>query len=256
VVAASLEHVSDGLVVDSRRSHFEPKQSGVTTPASTSGASDVLDPVAPETIAATAVVDALMRALELRDYRRGKFAETREHAERVTLLAVKLASKVAPELLQDPRFEHGCRLHDIGMLAVPDAVLLKRTGLTPAELDEIREHPWLGERIVATVPGLDGLCRQVIGSHHERWDGNGYPRGQRAEEIPLAARVFAIADSFDAMTHEQPWRAALPVELALDEMRRGAGAHWELELTSVFVEELGLASAPEETRTGQPASGG
>ena len=186
------------------------------------------------------MVDALMRALELRDYRRGKFGETREHMDRVTLLAVKLASRVAPELLLDPRFEHGCRLHDIGMLAVPDAVLLKRTALTAAELDEIREHPWLGERIVATVAGLDGPCRQVIGSHHERWDGNGYPRGQRGEEIPLAARVFTIADSFDAMTHEQPWRAALPVELALEEMGRDSGSHWDPELTPVFVD---LASA-------------
>jgi len=166
----------------------------------TIGVSDAFDPAAFEPATAAAVVDALVRALELRDYRRGKFAETREHADRVTQLAMSLASKVAPQLLQDPRFEHGCRLHDIGMLAVPDAVLLKRTALTPAELDEIREHPWLGERIVATVGGLDGMCRQVIGSHHERWDGNGYPRGQRADEIALAARIFAITDSFDALT--------------------------------------------------------
>jgi ribonuclease P protein subunit RPR2 len=217
----------------------------VTPPARTLGVGDDVDQIAPDAMSAPAVVDALVRALELRDYRRGKFAETREHADRVTVLAVKLASKVAPELLQDPRFEHGCRLHDIGMLAVPDAVLLKRTALTPAELDEIREHPWLGERIVATVPGLDGVCRQVIGSHHERFDGSGYPRGQKAEEIPLGARVFTIADSFDAMTHDQPWRAALPVELALDEMRRDGGAHWDPELTAVFVDELGLEAATE-----------
>ena len=156
----------------------------------------------------------------------------------MTLLAVKLASKVAPELLQDPRFEHGCRLHDIGMLAVPDAVLLKRTGLTPAELDEIREHPWLGERIVATVPGLDGLCSQVIGSHHERWDGSGYPRSQKGEEIPLAARMFAIADSFDTMTHEQPWRAALSYEHAFEEIGRLSESQLDPELMSVFLDEL------------------
>ena len=199
---------------------------------------EVLDTVAPEAATASAVVDALMRALELRDYRRGKFAETREHAERVTMLAVRLASKVAPELLHDTRFEHGCRLHDIGMLAVPDAVLLKRTALTPAELDEVREHPWLGERIVATIPGLDGVCRQVIGSHHERWDGKGYPRAQRGDEIPLAARLFALADAFDAMTHEQPWRAPLPPELACEEIDRGAGGHFDPELTAVFLAEL------------------
>ncbi|HUK97918.1 MAG TPA: HD domain-containing phosphohydrolase [Gaiellaceae bacterium] len=211
----------------------------------TIGVSDAFDPAAFEPATAAAVVDALVRALELRDYRRGKFAETREHADRVTQLAARLAAKVAPELLQDPRFEHGCRLHDIGMLAVPDAVLLKRTALTPAELDEIREHPWLGERIVATVGGLDGMCRQVIGSHHERWDGNGYPRGQRGDEIALAARVFAIADSFDALTHEQPWRAALPVESAREELARGAGSHWDPDLMAVFLDEL-VSSNPAE----------
>jgi cyclic di-GMP phosphodiesterase len=197
---------------------------------------------APDAAVAAAVVDALMRTLELRDYRRGKFAETREHAERVTLLAAKLASKVAPDLLHDPRFEHGCRLHDIGMLAVPDAVMLKRTALTPAELDEIREHPWLGERIVANVPGLDGLCRNVIGSHHERWDGKGYPRGQQGDEIPLAARVFAIADTFDTMTHEQPWRAALTEEHALEEIGRLSGAQLDPALTAIFLDELGPAT--------------
>jgi HD-GYP domain-containing protein (c-di-GMP phosphodiesterase class II) len=200
------------------------------------GVGEALESAAQDSVTGAAIVDALMRALELRDYRRGKFAETREHAERVTLLAVRLASRAEPELLHDPRFEHGCRLHDIGMLAVPDAALLKRTALTPAELDEIREHPWLGERIVATMPGLDGICRQVIGSHHERWDGKGYPRGQRAEEIPVAARIFGIADSFDAMTHEQPWRAALPIDIALDEMDRGGGGHFDPELVAVFLE--------------------
>jgi ribonuclease P protein subunit RPR2 len=214
----------------------------VSSPARTVG--DALDQGAPDPAAVAAVVDALMRALELRDYRRGKFAETREHAERVTALAVRLASRVAAELLDDPRFEHGCRLHDIGMLAVPDAVLLKRTALTPAELDEIQEHPWLGERIVATVAGLDGLCRQVIGSHHERWDGSGYPRGQHGDEIPLAARVFSIADSFDAMTHEQPWRPAMTTELALEAMEHGAGAQFDPELVAVFL-ELHRSSGPE-----------
>jgi HD-GYP domain-containing protein (c-di-GMP phosphodiesterase class II) len=190
---------------------------------------------------AAAVVDALMRTLELRDYRRGKFAETREHAERVTHLAVRLASKVAPDLVRDPRFEHGCRLHDIGMLAVPDAVLLKRTALTPAELDEVREHPWLGERIVANVSGLDGVCRYVIGAHHERWDGRGYPRGQQGEEIALGARIFAIADTFDTMTHEQPWRAALSEEHALEEIGRLGGTQLDPELTAVFLSDFTAA---------------
>ncbi len=214
----------------------------MTPSARIAGVGDVADSIVSETMVAVAVVDALMRTLELRDYRRGKFAETREHAERVTSLAVTLASRVAPELLQDARFEHGCRLHDIGMLAVPDAVLLKRTALTPAELDEIREHPWLGERIVANVPGLDGLCRQVIGSHHERWDGRGYPRGQQGGDIPLAARVFAIADTFDTMTHEQPWRPALSEEHALEEIGRLGETQLDPELIPVFLDEFARAT--------------
>ena len=194
-------------------------------------------PGAIDLVTASAVVQALARAFELRDYRRGKFAETRDHTERVTHLALGLAATVAPHLLEDPRFEYGCRLHDIGMLAVSDSVLLKRTALTPAELDEIREHPWLGERIVATVPGLNDTARQVIGGHHERWDGTGYPRGQRAESIPLAARVFAIADAYDSMTREQPWRAALPDEMALDEISRAAGTHFDPELVAAFLDD-------------------
>ena len=201
------------------------------------------EPGAIDFVTANSVVQALVRAFELRDYRRGKFAETRDHTERVTQLALGLAGAVAPQLLEDPRFEYGCRLHDIGMLAVSDSVLLKRTALTPPQLDEIREHPLLGERIVASVPGLNDIARQVIGSHHERWDGSGYPRGRRGESIPLAARVFAVADAFDAMTREQPWRAALPAEMALEELSRAAGTHFDPTIVGAFLEDRHHTSA-------------
>jgi HD-GYP domain-containing protein (c-di-GMP phosphodiesterase class II) len=82
----------------------------------------------------------------------------------------------------------------------------------------------------------------VIGSHHERWDGKGYPRGQQGDEIPLAARVFAIADTFDTMTHEQPWRAALTEEHALEEIGRLSGAQLDPALTAIFLDELGPAT--------------
>jgi HD-GYP domain-containing protein (c-di-GMP phosphodiesterase class II) len=185
--------------------------------------------------AATATVEALSRALELRDYRRGKFAETRDHCERVTFVALELVSQLAPELLEDPQLEHGFRLHDIGMLAVSDAILLKQEALTHDELDEIREHPWLGERIVAADPNLNGLGRQVIGGHHERWDGSGYPRRLQGTHIPLAARIFAVADAFDSMTRDQPWRQALPVEFALTEIRERAGTHFDPSVAHCFI---------------------
>ncbi len=186
-----------------------------------------------ETTAAT--VEALARALELHDYRRGRFGETSTHTARVTQLALHLAEHVAPELALEPQLAYGFRLHDIGMIGVSNATLLKPGALTPAELDEIREHPWLGERIVAPIPELGGLARQVIACHHERWDGSGYPRGLRGVEIPLAARVFAIVDAFDAMTNDQPYRDALTVHEAHSEINVKAGLHFDPDVVDIFL---------------------
>jgi HD-GYP domain-containing protein (c-di-GMP phosphodiesterase class II) len=185
--------------------------------------------------ATAATVRALSRALELRDYRRGEFAETREHCDRVTRIAMVLTQAVAPELLHDQQLEYGFRLHDIGMLAISDTILLKQGPLTESELDEIREHPWLGERIVASAPYLNGVARQVIGSHHEKWDGSGYPRRLQGPEIPLPARIFAFADAFDAMTTQQPYREALPFEFAVGEIEDKAGLHFDPEIARAFL---------------------
>jgi HD-GYP domain-containing protein (c-di-GMP phosphodiesterase class II) len=187
----------------------------------------------PESVAAT--VEALSRALELHDYRRGELGETRAHTTRVANLALALAEFAAPELLQQAQLEFGFRLHDIGMIGVPNSTLEKRGLLSPAEIDEIREHPWLGERIVAPVQGLHGTARDVIACHHERWDGSGYPRGLRGAEIPLAARIFAIADTFDVMTHDQPYRKAVPVETVLIEIAESAGTAFDPALTATFL---------------------
>ena len=184
--------------------------------------------------ASAATVEALARALELHDYRRGSFGETAAHTTRVTELARTLAEYVAPELLLDSQLAYGFRLHDIGMIGVSSATLATPGPLSPAELDEVREHPWLGERIVAAVPALGGLTRNVIACHHERWDGSGYPRGLRGVDIPLAARIFAVADVFDAMTNDQPYRSALPVEQARDEIRARAGLDFDPDVVEAF----------------------
>ena len=136
----------------------------------------------------------------------------------------------------DPQLAYGFRLHDIGMIGVSNATLMKPGALTPAEVDEIREHPWLGVRIVAPVASLGGLTRQVIASHHERWDGSGYPRGLRGAEIPLAARVFAVIDAFDAMTNDQPYRAALSLDDAREEVRTRAGLDFDPDVVAAFLE--------------------
>ena len=185
---------------------------------------------------AGATVTALARALELHDYRRGTFGETAAHTERVTRYALRLARIVAPQLVEDPQLAHGFRLHDIGMMGVSSAILVKQGPLTPDELAEVCEHPWLGERIVAPVGALSGLARQVIGCHHERWDGAGYPRGLAASNIPLGARIFAVVDAFDAMTNEQPYRDAIAEPLALAEIADKAGSQFDPEIAAQFVD--------------------
>jgi HD-GYP domain-containing protein (c-di-GMP phosphodiesterase class II) len=131
------------------------------------------------------------------------------------------------------------------MIGVASSILGKQGPLTLAELDEIREHPWLGERIVATIPPLNGVAREVIACHHEKWDGSGYPRGLRGEDIPLAARIFALVDGFDVMTNDQPYRQALPIEIALSEIEAKADSHFDPTLAPLFLrmlEEVELAA--------------
>jgi HD-GYP domain-containing protein (c-di-GMP phosphodiesterase class II) len=183
-------------------------------------------------------VAALARALELHDYRRGRFAETRRHGEYVTALALRFVHQLGLDLAYDPQLEWGFRLHDIGMLGVSPAILACSSPLDSEQLAEVREHPWLGERIVASVPYLSGVARQVIGSHHEKWDGSGYPRGLSAEEIPLAARLFTLVDAFDVMTNDQPYRQALPFDLALAEIDAKAGTHFDPMLAPPFLRLL------------------
>lgn len=173
-------------------------------------------------------VRALAAALELRD------DQTGAHAGRVTALAMQLAHAVAPELTRDTQLEYGFLLHDIGKIGIRDSVLLKPGSLDDDELAEMRRHTLLGEEIVASVSYLSGVAHQVVAAHHERWDGEGYPYRLGREEIPLPARIFSLADSFDAMTNDRPYRAALPLDLVLREIAAGAGTQFDPELAGEF----------------------
>jgi HD-GYP domain-containing protein (c-di-GMP phosphodiesterase class II) len=180
-------------------------------------------------ISCGATVRALAMALELRDDATG------EHAQRVTALAVDIAEHIAPDLITDPQLEYGYLLHDVGKIGIPDAILLKPGHLTAAERRTMQEHTRLGGQIVSSVPQLDGLAREIVASHHERWDGKGYPLGLGGEGIPVAARIFAVADAFDAMTHDRPYRGALSVEDAVSEIRTQAGHQFDPEVADVFL---------------------
>jgi HD-GYP domain-containing protein (c-di-GMP phosphodiesterase class II) len=159
---------------------------------------------------------------------------TRAHLERTHEYAVALTWAVAPELAGDRGLRYGFLLHDIGKLGVPEAVLTKAGPLDPHEWEAMRAHPLLGVRIVAGLPFLGGAV-DVIRSHHERWDGRGYPFGLRAEAIPLGARIFSLCDAFDAMTSDRPYRRALPTQHAVEEVRVGAGSQFDPSVVEAFL---------------------
>lgn len=176
---------------------------------------------------------ALSVALDLRD------DQTGGHAERVASLALELTRTSASDLAEDPQLEYGFLLHDVGKIGIPDAILLKPGPLTAAERATMETHTYLGERIVARVPYLGGLARQIVASHHERWDGTGYPSRLGGQQIPLAARIFALADAWDAMTNDRPYRNAMPIDRARQEIERGTGTQFDPALVGPFLDLVG-----------------
>jgi putative nucleotidyltransferase with HDIG domain len=171
---------------------------------------------------------AMAASLEARD------DETQEHALRVALYAERLAREMGiddPEELQ--RLRWGALLHDVGKMGLSDAVLRKPGPLSRDEWQEARRHPETGYRLVGRLEFL-GEAREIIRCHHERWDGQGYPRGLRGEDIPLPARIFSVVDSFDAITSDRPYRAARGFEEAWEELDRGAGGQFDPRVVQAF----------------------
>jgi ribonuclease P protein subunit RPR2 len=173
---------------------------------------------------------ALASALEFRD------SSTGAHSTRVQRYAWELTGVVAPELLADPSVEFGYLLHDIGKIGIPDAILQKPGPLTVDERTVMETHTTHGAAILAGVGLLEGNGLAVVRHHHERWDGNGYPDGLADEEIPLPARIFAVADALDAITSDRPYRRAGRWESAADELRRGAGTQFDPVVVDAFAQ--------------------
>jgi putative nucleotidyltransferase with HDIG domain len=183
------------------------------------------------------MLSVLTRAIEARD------PYTRGHSARVTALAEEVARRLGWSVEQLTALRIGGPLHDIGKLAVSDDVLRKEGRLDPEELDQIREHPTIGARILLRMAALREAIPYVL-YHHERWDGNGYPSGKSGEEIPVEARVLAVADAFDAMTSDRPYRRALSREQALAEVERCAGTQFDPEIARIFLEVFAEAELP------------
>jgi putative nucleotidyltransferase with HDIG domain len=181
-----------------------------------------------------AILSVLSGAIEARD------PYTKGHSARVTALAEGLARALGwnEERLASVRV--GGPLHDIGKLTVSDEVLRKEGRLDALELEQIREHPKAGAKILLRMKALREAIPYVL-YHHERWDGNGYPSRKAGDEIPLEARVLAIADAFDAMTSDRPYRRALTHEQAVAEVERCAGTQFDPEIARVFLELFATA---------------
>jgi response regulator RpfG family c-di-GMP phosphodiesterase len=176
-------------------------------------------------------VMALANALEAKD------TGTGIHSLRVRHYAADLTAAVEPALLRDPSLEYGFLLHDVGKIGVPSELLEKRGPLSPPEMELMRLHTVIGAEILADVTFLQGEGLNIIRSHHEHWDGTGYPDGLAGEEVPLSARIFAVADALDAMTGERPYRRPASWEAAREEISTQSGRQFDPDVVQVFLEE-------------------
>lgn len=157
------------------------------------------------------------------------------HSNRVRIISLNLGLALGLNLSELETLERSAYLHDLGKLSIPDAILDKPGSLTNAEYARVKTHPIRGQRILMQSPALASLV-PVVRHHHERWDGNGYPDGLKAEEIPLLARIVAVADTFDAMTSARPYRSAFPLPVVLEELKANAGKQHDPAIVQILLD--------------------
>jgi putative nucleotidyltransferase with HDIG domain len=170
---------------------------------------------------------ALTAALETRD------AETHGHSERVVTFSLRLGREYGLTAAEMKALEFGSLLHDIGKIGVPDAILRKPAKLTEEEWVRMREHPMHGQQILRGIKFLEGAAR-VVAQHHEKWDGSGYPLGLRTEDIDICARIFSVADAFDAITSDRVYRKGRPYQAAADELNEWSGRQFDPKVVEAF----------------------
>jgi HD-GYP domain-containing protein (c-di-GMP phosphodiesterase class II) len=173
-------------------------------------------------------VAALGRAVEIRDL------YTANHTNRVTEYALLLAKELRVSPVEFSQLQIGTPLHDIGKIGIADAILRKPGHLTPDEYEQMKSHTLKGAAILGTVPSLESVV-PIARHHHERWDGTGYPDGLTSDRIALVARIVAVADAFDAMTSDRPYRLALPMDHAFAELQAKAGSHFDPACVRTFL---------------------
>ncbi len=176
----------------------------------------------------TDIFQSLVTSIQLRDH------YTRRHSANVTETAVKTAEALHCCEHEIESIRRASMLHDIGKIAIPDKILLKEGRLTDEEYNVIKEHPAIGGDILKAVTLMD-TEREIILHHHERWDGRGYPDGLAGENIPRLSRILSVADSFDAMITDRPYRGALMMDVAIDELQKNSNSQFDKDVVGTFV---------------------
>jgi putative two-component system response regulator len=198
------------------------------------------------------IADCLALAAEYRD------DATQLHALRIGYTAALLGAQLGVPESTLSQLRRAASLHDIGKIAIPDAIFLKPGPLTAAEFETIKAHTVIGARILSSSQSsLLQLAATIALSHHERWDGSGYPRGLATDKIPLVGRIVAVADVFDALTHDRPYKHASPVSDAVAEILNSAGSHFDPQVTRVFasLDHVRLASPSGDDLGHPPVTG-
>ena len=179
------------------------------------------------------IIQRLGMAAEYKDNETGLHVIRMSHYARILALAIGYSEAQADELF------NAAPMHDVGKIGTPDAILQKKGPLTPEEWVVMRNHAKIGAEILGEhPPGMLRLAASVALTHHEKWDGNGYPRGLRGQDIPIEGRIIAIADVFDALTSERPYKKAWPVEDAVALLQRESGKHFDPELVPAFLSQM------------------
>lgn len=180
-----------------------------------------------------ATIAGWSRALDMRDH------ETEGHTQRVTEMTIQLARIMGMEEEEINQIKHGALLHDIGKLGVPDSILLKPAPLSDKEWAIMRKHPQSAYDLLQPIKYLAGAL-DIPYCHHEKWDGTGYPRGLKGEEIPLAARIFAVIDVYDALSSDRPYRKAWPNSMIISYIQEQSGVYFDPEIVERFLDMTGL----------------
>ena len=178
-----------------------------------------------------AIIAAFTASIEARD------PYTEGHTHRVTSYALSIARELGWQSTKLEQVQLGCELHDVGKIAIPDRILQKTQRLTCEEFGIIRTHPEVGAKMIRTIPYLESALPYVL-HHHERWDGTGYPYRLAAEAIPIEGRLTAVADAFDAMTSDRPYRKGMPLPEAIVEIENGIGKQFDPKMAQALLRGL------------------